>query len=48
MSARACEVYELVCHACHHLAVLPVAAVRENTAQCPRCGARLEIRWRAA
>jgi len=32
----------------HHLVIFPVAAVRENVAQCPSCGARLEIRWKEA
>jgi hypothetical protein len=45
---RAFEVYELSCHSCQHVVVFPVAAAYENIARCPRCGARLEIQWRAA
>jgi len=42
---RGFEVYELTCNACRQ-SVVSVDAVRENAGQCPRCDARLEIRWR--
>jgi hypothetical protein len=43
---RTSEVVELNRHACHHLLVLPVAAVHDNVGQSPHCGVHLEVRWR--
>lgn len=42
------EVYELTCHACKRVVTFPAAAVCDHIANCPKCGAILEIRWRTA
>jgi rRNA maturation endonuclease Nob1 len=42
------EAYEVRCHVCKGAVEVPCDQVRNNIGLCPRCGARLEIRWRVA
>lgn len=42
------EVFEFRCWSCHCTVELPVRQVRDGVGRCPRCDARVEIRWEAA
>ena len=42
------EVYELRCSTCCCVVEVPTHTAQKNLAHCPKCGARLEIRWNEA
>lgn len=45
--ARYIEVFEVECYHHHGAVEIPVAAVRNGRATCPRCDAALALEWRA-
>jgi rRNA maturation endonuclease Nob1 len=40
------ETFEVECWRCFGVVEVPCNTVRNNIGLCPRCGSRLEIRWR--
>ena len=45
--SRDADAYSLQCFACGRNVEIPASRVVDGVGYCPRCDARLELRWRA-